>query len=406
MNRTFGAGDWPGGLTDTKSKMRPMPNGTRRFASPKAIPSSYIGPMIKQQAAIELSMTVDGVEARFTEGETIYEVAKRYAKKIPTLCYDDRLKPFGGCRMCVVEVEGMRSPVASCTMPATQDMVVKTQTEPIRKYRKTLLEMVVSENRELVVDPLRGYASQELSDLVESYDAKPNRFSGKQSGTTNKDDKNPFIFRDYDLCISCYRCVRVCAEQEGDHAINIANRGFGTQIVAEFNRQLKESACTFCGQCVQTCPTGALGDKKAMRAAELPEPIVKTRTICPYCGVGCSVDLLSKGDKIVGVQPAMDGPANLGALCVKGQFAYDFIQHEDRLTDPLIKQEDGTFRKASWDEALDRAAAGFTKAKEEHGRHSVYAVASGRAPHEAAYTLQKFIRAGFGSNYVDNCSRA
>jgi len=253
---------------------------------------------------------------------------------------------------------------------------------------------------------LRGYASQELKTLVDEYGARTGRFQGRHSGKSNLEDGNPFILRDYDLCISCYRCVRVCAEQEGDHAINIMNRGFGTRITTEFNGDLEDSACTFCGQCVQTCPTGALGDRKAMRAAGIPGVIQKTRSICPYCGVGCSVDIMSKEDRIVGVQPAMDGPANQGSLCVKGQFAFDWVHHEDRLTKPLVRGADGEFHEASWDEALDKAAQGFIRAREEHGRESVYGVASGRAPHEAAYSMQKFIRAGFGTHYIDNCSRA
>ena len=351
-------------------------------------------------------MTLDGIEANFTEGETIYEVAQRHRKEIPTLCYDPRLESFGACRLCVVEVEGSRNPVASCTTRAEPGMVVRTSTDAVEAHRKTLLEMVVSENRHVDVDPTRGYASQELTTLVDRYGARNGRFQGKQSGTTRTDDDNPFIFRDYDLCISCYRCVRVCAEQEGDHAINIENRGFHTQITTEFSGILKDSACTFCGQCVQTCPTGALGDRKAMRAADLPGEIVKTRTICPYCGVGCSVDLMTKEDKLIGVQPAMDGPANEGALCVKGQFAFDFVQHPDRLKTPYVRGEDGELHEAGWDEALDRAADGFTKAVAEHGRYSVYGIASGRAPHEAAYTMQKFIRVAFGTNQIDNCSRA
>jgi predicted molibdopterin-dependent oxidoreductase YjgC len=352
------------------------------------------------------SMTIDGVEARFTPGETVYEVAKRNGREIPTLCYDPRLEPFGGCRMCVVELQGARNPVASCTTKAVAGMVVRTRTEAIDKHRRTLLELVVSENREVEVDPLRGYASQELTALVDAYDARTGRFQGRKSGESRTDDPNPFILRDYDLCISCYRCVRVCAEQEGDHAISIANRGFETQITVEFAGTLKESSCTFCGQCVQTCPTGALADKKALKSAGLPGETLKTRTICPYCGVGCSVDAMTKDDKLVGVLPAMDGPANHGALCIKGQFAFDFVQHADRLRMPLVRGADGALHEATWDEALDRAAQGFLAARDTHGRHSVYAVASGRAPHEAAYTVQKFIRVGFGSNYVDNCSRA
>jgi predicted molibdopterin-dependent oxidoreductase YjgC len=356
--------------------------------------------------AASLSITIDGQPVSFTPGETIYQVATRLKKDIPTLCYDDRLEAFGGCRLCVVEVEGVRNPVASCTTRATDGMIVKTAPPHIEKMRKTLLEMVASENKDAEVDPLRGLASQELSSLVNKYGARNGRFKGKQSGTSNLDDKNPFILRDYDNCISCYRCVRVCAEQEGDYAITMMNRGFNTQITTEFGNDLRDSDCTFCGQCVQTCPTGALADKKALRAQDLVEPIQKTRTVCPYCAVGCSIDLMTKGDKIVGAQPAMDGPANKGALCIKGQFTYDFIQHDDRLKKPLIKQPDGSFKEVEWDEALKKAAEGFAKAKAKYGRHSIYGIASGRAPHGAAYTMQKFIRAGFGTHHIDNCSRA
>jgi predicted molibdopterin-dependent oxidoreductase YjgC len=353
-------------------------------------------------------MEIDGVEVAFTEGETILEVAQRHEKEIPTLCYDPRLEPFGGCRLCIVELEGARNPVASCTTKATPGMVVRTATDTIEAYRKTLLEMVISENREVDVSPLRGYAAGELTDLRDKYAVNGNRMTGAKSGTNKTEDDNPFILRDYELCISCYRCVRVCAEQEGDHAINVMNRGFHTQITTEFDGLLKDSACTFCGQCIQTCPTGALADKKALRAEdEVADAIPdKTRTICPYCGVGCSVDILTQNEKIVGIHPAMDGPANQGALCVKGQFAYDFVQHSDRLKTPLIRGDDGELHEATWEAALDKAAEGFRKVNAEHGRHSIYGIASGRAPSEAAYLMQKFIRVGFGTNYIDNCSRA
>ena len=352
------------------------------------------------------TITIDGVEVGFTPGETVYKIAERIEKEVPTLCYDARLEPFGSCRLCVVELDGARTPVASCTTRAEDGMVVRTKTDDLERYRKTLLEMVASENREIEVDPLRGYASQELTNLIDQYGADTDRFEGSQSGCTYEADDNPFILRDYDLCISCNRCVRVCAEREGDYAISIQGRGFNTQITAEFGGLLKDSSCTFCGQCVQTCPTGALADKKALRATELPEPVEMTRSVCPYCGVGCSVDLMTKGDKLVGIQPAMDGPANQGALCVKGQFAFDFVQHRDRLELPLVRGEDGALHETDWDTALDRAAEGFRSTVDEHGRHAVYAVASGRTPSEANYVIQKFMRAGFGTNYIDNCSRA
>lgn len=359
------------------------------------------------------SLNLDGVDVPFREGETVYEITQRHQKEVPTLCYDERLEAFGACRLCVVEVEGIRNPVASCTTKATAGMVVRTRTDEVEQHRKTLMELVVSENTggapkngQIEVDPLRGLKSQELRVLAERYDVDGTRFAGAISGHSKTDDANPFILRDYDKCISCYRCVRVCDEREGDFAISVMNRGFHTQITTEFDGKLEDSSCTFCGQCVQTCPTGALADKKALRAADKPGEITKTRSICPYCGVGCSVDLLTKGDELVGVHPAMDGPANLGALCIKGQYAFDFVQHPDRLKHPMVRNESGELVRATWDEALDRAAAGFVKARDEHGRKSVYAVASGRAPHESAYTIQKLIRVGFQTNHVDNCSRA
>src|SRR5687768_9051945 len=285
-------------------------------------------------------------------------------------------------------------------------MVVRSASETLERHRRTLLELVVSENPASVhIDPLRGYASQELATLARRYQVDGSRFAGARSGHSRLDDANPMILRDYDHCISCYRCVRVCAEQEGDYAISVAGRGFHTQITTEFGGWLQDSACTFCGQCVQTCPTGALADRRALQHEATPGPIAKTRSICPYCGVGCSVDILTKHETIVGVQPAMDGPANQGALCVKGQFAWEWSQHADRLREPLVRK-DGKLVEVSWDEALDRAADGFRQVREKHGRHAVYAVASGRAPHESAYSVQKFIRAGFQSNHVDNCSRA
>ena len=354
----------------------------------------------------KLTLHLDGEEIGFNPGETLYEVAERRGIDIPTLCYDSRLDPFGGCRMCIVEVEGSRNPVASCTAKAASGMRVKTAGGRLDMHRRVLLEMVTSENREIDVDPLSGYASQELKMLTEKYDARSGRFGGKQSGKSFEEDPNPFIKRDYDNCISCYRCVRVCAEQEGDYAISVINRGFDTKISTEFDGLLNDSACTFCGQCVQTCPTGALADLKALANREVPGETKKTRTVCTYCGVGCSIDVLSREDKVIGVLPAMDGPANNGALCVKGQFAYDFVGHRDRLTTPLVRNDEGDLEPTSWEDALNRAAEGLSDVVEEHGRHSLYAVASGRAPNEVAYVMQKFVRAGLGTNYIDNCSRA
>jgi len=351
-------------------------------------------------------INLDGEAVSFSPGETLFEISDRCHRHIPTLCYDSRLEAFGGCRLCVVEVEGWGNPVASCTTKAEPGMVVTTKGGRLEKHRKVLLEMVASENREIDVDPLSGYASRELSTLVDRYEARTGRFGGKSSGKSHTADPNPFILRDYDNCISCYRCVRVCAEQEGDYAISVKNRGFDTQIAVEFDGILKDSECTFCGQCVHTCPTGALADLKALGNRDVPGETKKTRTICPYCGVGCSVDVLSRNGTMVAVQPAMDGPANEGALCVKGQFAWDFVQHSDRLETPLVRGESGELVPASWGEALDRVADGFRMVAEEYGPDAIYGIASGRAPNEAAYAMQKLMRAGWGLNHIDHCARA
>lgn len=224
----------------------------------------------------ETILSLNGVRVSFEPGETLYEIASRHGHMIPTLCYDPRLEPFGACRLCAVELRGARNPVASCTTLAAADMEVQTDTPELEQLRQTLLEMVVSENPHLAVDPLRSYSSQELYLLAQHYGIanenedtaeRTRRFAGATSGHSRLDDPNPFLLRDYDLCISCYRCVRVCAEQEGDYAISVKNRGFHTRITVEFDGHLRDSACTFCGQCVQTCPTGALADKKALRFA-------------------------------------------------------------------------------------------------------------------------------------------
>jgi formate dehydrogenase alpha subunit len=361
---------------------------------------------LKKNGKNQPRITLDGELVAFSPGETLFEIAERRGRDVPTLCFDSRLEPFGGCRLCVVDVEGWGNPVASCTTRAEAGMVVTTRGGRLDKHRTVLLEMVASENREIDVDPLSGYASQELATLVDRYGARTGRFSGKTSGETRTDDPNPFILRDYDNCISCYRCVRVCAEQEGDYAISVKNRGFDTQITVEFDGILKDSECTFCGQCVQTCPTGALADLKALSRRGLPGETKVTRTICPYCGVGCSVDVLSRGGTMVAVQPAMDGPSNEGALCVKGQFAWDFVQHGDRLRIPLVRNGSGELGPASWDEALDRAAEGFREVAEKHGPEAIYGIASGRAPNEVAYAMQKLMRAGWGLNHIDHCARA
>ncbi len=351
------------------------------------------------------TLLLDGKEVVFQKGEMLLKVARNAGRKIPTLCYNPRLKPFGGCRLCVVEIEGCPKPVASCTTEASSGMVVKTSTPELERHRKAVLNMVASQVDNLDNNPVKGLASTTLENILAQYDIDPNQCPTQRAPKGVMLDDNPFIERNPSLCIACYLCVRICNERQMNSAIGIVNRGFHTKIATEFNGSLRESACVFCGQCIQACPTGALADKKAMARFKKELTVKKTRSVCAYCGVGCSIDILTQENHLIGVQPALDGPANHGALCMKGQFAFDFVDHEDRLKTPLIRDESGTLRNATWDEALDRAASGFQRVIDKHGRHSIYAIASGRAPNEASYVLQKLMRAGFGTHHVDNCSR-
>lgn len=349
------------------------------------------------------SILIDGVKCEFTPGETVLNVAKRNWKFIPTLCWDKRLDPMGSCRLCVVQVKGRPLPAASCTLKAEPGMEITTATSDIDFYRKTLLEMVLSEIPDGECPRCRDIGKCELHMLTEHYSVSRKRFVGKQSHVS-VDDTNPFLLRDYDRCISCYRCVRICGEIEADFAITAAGRGFETRIATPFDKGLMDSTCTLCGQCIYTCPTGALADKKMRGQGTNGKSIAKTKTICPYCGTGCQIFLHVKEDKIVGVTPDYDGPANEGALCVKGQFGFDFVQSPDRLKTPLIS-ENGRLREATWDEALTKVAAEFTRIKNQYGPNSFYGIASGRAINEADYLLQKFMRTVIGTNNVDNCSR-
>ncbi len=353
-----------------------------------------------------LLITIDGVETTFTPGETVLQVTKRVGSDVPHICWDERLDPAGSCRLCIVEVEGRRIPAASCTLPAEEGMVVRTESEKLRRMQANLVQMVLSENPAAVSPRNVDVGPTELQLLAERFEVGRDRFLGATSNRS-KDDANPLLLRDYDHCIACYRCVRICAEVEADFAITMTGRGFAKEIATPFDRGLLESTCTLCGQCIYTCPTGALADHKMVGAAEIAPAAEQkvTRTICPYCGTGCSIDLHSDGETLLGVTPALDGPVNEGALCIKGQFGFDFVNSDDRLTSPLIKKN-GQFEKVDWEEALEYTAQKLRSIRHEYGTKAFYSIASGRAPGEGAFMLQKFQRTVMGSNYIDNCSRA
>jgi len=346
------------------------------------------------------TFVLNGRQVGFEPGESVFKAARRAGAVVPALCYDPRLDAAGSCRLCLVLADGR--PAASCVLQARLDMQVTTEGADLDGYRRTLLEMVLSENADGGCPKCEQLRPCELHSLAEQYGARAGRFGGATSGEP-KEDGNPFIIRDYSHCIYCYRCTRVCGDVEMAHAIVPIGRGFETKIATAFDGGLKESPCTFCGQCVQTCPTGALFDRKMFGKAKAEE-VTRVPTVCNFCGTGCGIKLHVAGGEVIGTTPDFSSPANEGALCVKGQFAWDFIHSPDRLTAPLIKSGGG-FREATWDEALDLVASRFRDIKERHGPDAFCLWASARTVSEANYLFQKFARAVIGTNNVDNCAR-
>lgn len=353
----------------------------------------------------KLNVEVNGISIECASNARVLEAINEAGFDVPTLCYDERTGPQGTCRMCLVEVEadGNTQQVAACTAFASDGMQVTTHSDEIVDYRKTILELLLSETSSPTTCPkCISFKKCELHDAAEEYDAKWDAFPSLVA-REKPEDANPFIQRDYDYCISCFRCTNICNDWEQAGAITVHGRGQENSIASFFNNDLLQSPCTFCGQCINTCPTGALTDKKIVGKTKA-EDLKRTKTICPYCGVGCGIHLLSENGQLKGTEPDFDAPSR-GSLCVKGQFAsWEFVKSEERLKYPLIKQK-GVFKRASWDEALDLMTKRFTEIREETGPDSIVCWSSARSVTEANYLMQKFARVGIGTNNIDNCSR-
>ncbi len=352
-----------------------------------------------------LNVEVNGVAVGCPQGGRVLDAVREAGFDVPTLCYDERVGPQGTCRMCLVEVEvdGRKQTVASCTAFADDAMKVDTHTDALRDYRRTLLEMLLSETPPPSDCPkCNSFGTCELHAAVQEYEAKWDRFPRLKT-REKADDPNPFIQRDYDYCIACYRCTNICNDWEQAAAITVDGRSQSSKIFSFFNNDLLESPCTFCGQCINTCPTGALTDRKIVGKTDATK-LERTKTICPYCGVGCGIHLLSQDDEVVGAEPDFSAPSR-GSLCVKGQFAsWEFVRSGERLKFPLVR-ENGTLRRASWDYALDVVASKFKTIIANEGPDAIVCWASARVVTEANYLMQKFARVALGTNNVDNCSR-
>ncbi len=344
-----------------------------------------------------ITVTINGKQIKVQAGATILEAARKNGVHIPTLCDDPRLEPYGGCRLCLVQVKSMPKPVTACTTPATDGMEVVTSNEEIERQRRTIIELLLSDHpNDCMVCEKSGDCT--LQELAYAHGLTTNRFTGERREYAKK-DLNPFIERDMEKCILCGKCARVCLEVQGKGAIDLSGRGFNTKVAAAFDKDLD---CDFCGQCVSLCPTGALV-AKASRGKGRQKDVEKVETICTYCGCGCNVALHVHRDEVVRVTSRPD-TINEGWLCVKGRFGYDFINNPDRLKTPLIKK-DGLFMEVSWDEALRLVAGRLSGIKEKNGADAIGGLSSARCTNEENYLFQKFMRAGIGTNNVDHCAR-
>ena len=374
----------------------------------------------------ENTIVIDDYEFSFTPGETILQVAQRNHIQIPTLCYLKGAAPTGSCRICLVEVEGARNLVASCAAPAANGMVIRTNSSRVIQTRRLNLELLMTSGKHNCLsqdtetdswadfqlkapdgkehqDLCPAYGVCHLQELAIQYKIQTDRFHVTPA-TYPIENVNPFIVRDFSRCILCGRCVQACNEIQVNNAISFGYRGSVSKIVTVADRALKDSDCIFCGECVQACPVGALVPKQDVGGNRLQTEAEKIHTTCSYCGVGCQIHLHVKDDKVIRVTGVEDVGPNYGSLCVKGRFGYDFINDQDRLKTPLIR-ENGDFREASWDEALNLVSEKLKLIKEESGPDSIGVFSSARITNEENYLAQKFTRAVIGTNNIDHCAR-
>jgi formate dehydrogenase major subunit len=359
----------------------------------------------ESRSDVAVTLTIDGRAVTVPAGTSVMRAAAECGGSIPKLCATDSVKAFGSCRMCLVEVDGMRGTPASCTTPVGEGMVVHTQTPRLQRLRKGVMELYISDHP---LDCLTCSANNdcELQDTAAQVGLRDVRFGydGANHLGVELDTSNPYFDFDPSKCIACSRCVRACDEVQGTLALIIDGRGFASKVSAgQASDDFLSSECVSCGACVQACPTATL-QEKAVKEIGKPERAVVTT--CAYCGVGCTFRAEMRGEQLVRMVPWKDGKANRGHSCVKGRFAWGYANHQDRITQPMIRESvDDPWRVVSWDEAFSYTANKLNAIKAAHGARALGGITSSRCTNEEVWLVQKLIRSGFGSNNVDTCAR-
>ncbi|MEG6509053.1 formate dehydrogenase subunit alpha [Methyloligella sp. 2.7D] len=362
----------------------------------------YGTPRSKSETMVTL--TIDGKEVTVPEGTSVMRAAMEAGTEIPKLCATDMLESFGSCRLCLIEIEGRNGTPASCTTLVAEGMAVHTQTERLKRLRKGVMELYISEHP---LDCLTCSANGdcELQDMSGAVGLREVRYGydGKKHPNPGIDASNPYFTYEPSKCIVCSRCVRACEEVQGTFALTIAGRGFDSVVSPSMQEPFMESECVSCGACVQACPTATLNEKSVI---DIGTPEHSVVTTCAYCGVGCTFKAEMRGEEVVRMLPYKDGKANRGHSCVKGRFAWGYASHKDRITTPMIRENiNDPWREVSWEEAIQFAADKFKAIQAKHGRSSIGGITSSRCTNEETFLVQKLVRAAFGNNNVDTCAR-
>ncbi len=356
------------------------------------------------KATETVALTIDGLKVTVPAGTSIMRAAAEAGIQIPKLCATDMMKEFGSCRLCLIEIEGRNGTPASCTTPVAEGISVKTQTERLKRIRRGVMELYISDHP---LDCLTCAANGdcELQDMAGAVGLREVRygFEGENHLKDKKDESNPYFIYDPAKCIVCSRCVRACDEVQGTFALTISGRGFDSRVSAGMAEPFLQSECVSCGACVQACPTATLIEKAVY---DIGTPEHSVVTTCAYCGVGCAFKAEMRGDEVVRMVPYKDGKANRGRSCVKGRFAFGYATHKDRILKPMIRSSiEEPWREVSWAEAIGYAASEFKRIQAKYGRDSVGGITSSRCTNEETFLVQKLVRAAFGNNNVDTCAR-